>query len=151
MATQGQIVIQAVRQVFPKDTHPVVPPTTSWNDEQKRKVNGLVFMAFKAGETTKNSGGTSDEALLKYIPGLVNNWVRKSKELNGGVDYQPKNPGSRSGAGDETLKNLRLLLASVTDEDARHAVQQEIDKRIAELKPTIDVSKLPESLRHLVK
>lgn len=148
--TQGEAVYMAVREVFPQGA---VPSTTTWSDEQKRQVHAIVFSLFKAGEVNKTSGGSDDASLMKYIPGLVNNWVRKDKRLNGGTTYVPKNPGSRSGSGDEILKNLKLLYAAVTDPDAKVAVQQEIDKRMLELKPKVelDISKLPEHLLKFVK
>lgn len=153
--TQGDVVFQAVVAVFGVDGEltGAVPETKAWTDEQKREVHGKVFIAFKTGVTTKSSGGTDDASLLKYIPGLVNNWVRKDLRLNGGVKYTAKNPGSRSGNGDEAIKNMKLLLANVTDPEARAAIQTEIDKRMEEIKPkvTINVDALPEALRHLVK
>ena len=148
--TQGEAVFQAVRAEFPQGK---VPSTTEWTSEQKERVHDMVLQMFLTGIVDKKSGGSDEAALRKYIPGLVNNWVRKDLRLNGGSKYEPKNPGSRTSSGDETLKNLKLMLTMVTDPDARVAVQQEIDKRIAELKPTatVDVSKIPEHLRKFVK
>lgn len=149
--TQGEAVFQAVRTIF---TEGKVPPTTEWSNEQKEKVHSAVLAMFQAGLVNKNSGGTDEVALVKYVPGLTNNWVRKDKRLNGGETYIPKNPGSRAGSGDASLKNLRVLLTVVTDPEAKAAVQLEIDKRTAELaKPTatLDITKIPEHLRHLVK
>ena len=149
--TQGEAVFQCVRAVFPDGK---VPATTEWNSEQKDKVHQSMLAMFLSGACSKNSGGSDEVSLGKYIPGLVNNWVRKDLRLNGGSEYIPKNPGSRQGSGDEQLKNLRLMLAMVSDPEAKVAVQQEIDKRIAALaKPaaTLDVSKIPEHLRKFVK
>lgn len=148
--TQGEAVFQAVRAVFPEGK---VPPTTEWNSEQKEKVHTAILQMFQAGLVSKNSGGSDEATLMKYIPGLTNNWVRKDTRLNGGTQYVPKNPGSRTGSGDEKLKNLKALLSLVTDPEAKQAVQEEINKRQAELKPklVVDISKIPESLRHLVK
>lgn len=153
--TQGDVVFQAVVAVFGTDGKltEAVPETKAWTEAQKREVHDRVFMAFKTGVTVKSSGGTDDASLLKYIPGLVNNWVRKDLRLNGGVKYTAKNPGSRSGGGDEMIKNMKILLGATTDPEARLAIQAEIDKRMEELKPkvTINVDALPEALRHLVK
>ena len=150
MKTQGEIVVLAVRAIFPTG---VVPSTTEWTKEQFTEVNERVVQAFLTGEVEKRSGGSDEAAIRKYTPGLINNWVRKSKELNGGTTYIPKNPGSRSGSGDEKLKNLKLLLEAVTDPDAKAAVQVEIDKRIAELQPKVEINLdlLPEHLRALLK
>ena len=147
--TQGEIVVLAVRKVFPEG---VVPSTTTWSDAQFKEVNEIVVAAFLNGTVEKKSGGNDEISIRKYTPGLINNWVRKSKQLNGGETYIPKNPGSRTGSGDEKLKNLKLLLAQVTDPGARAAVQAEIDKRTEELKPKVEINLelLPEHLRALI-
>jgi hypothetical protein len=146
--TQGEAVFQAVRDVFPQE---VVPPSTEWSSSQKEAVYGAVFRMFKDGYTS-HRGNPDDAALLKYIPGLVNNWVRKDKRLNGGAKYLPKNPGSRTGSGDEVLRNLKALLATQKDPEVRAEIQLHIDERMGALKPKpeINVDALPAALRHLV-
>lgn len=148
--SQGEAVFQAVSEVF--DVSEKVPSTTEWTSAQKEKVHALVFQAFKTGLTIHKSN-PDDAALLKYIPGLVNNWVRKDKRLNGNTTYTAKNPGSRQGSGDEMVKNMRALLSTLSDPEQKAQVQAAIDDRLKSLKPklTVDVSKIPESLRHLVK
>ena len=148
--TQGEAVHTAVRATFPEGR---VPPTTEWSNEQKVSVHRNILGMFLSGLVNKNSGGSDEVTLMKYIPGLTNNWVRKDTRLNGGTQYVPKNPGSRTGSGDEQLKNLKVLLTMVTD-DAKVAVQVEIDKRIEVLRPKpqmLNIDAIPESLRHLIK
>jgi hypothetical protein len=153
--TQGEAVFQAVLAVFGNNgsLDSAVPETKNWSDEQKRAVHGKVFLAFKTGLTVKSSGGQDDESLLKYIPGLVNNWVRKDLRLNGGVKYTAKHPGSRTGSGDEALRAMKTLLQMTSDLDARAAIQTEIDKRTEELKPktVINIELIPENLRQFIK
>lgn len=97
-----------------------------------------------------------DQKMRTYTNGLVSNWLRKDLRLNGGTPYQTKNPGSRAGAGDPLLKNLKALQSTLTDADQIAAVQGEIDKRMAELKKqrakkvTIDVDLIPDDLRLLI-
>lgn len=149
--TQGELVFLAVRTVF--TTNDAVPSTKTWTDDQLKRVHDRVLLGFQQGEVNKNSGGSDEVALKKYIPGLVNNWVRKDTRLNGGTKYVPLNPGSRTGTGDKKLKNLKLLLAEVPD-DVKPTVQAEINKRLEELKPApqvIDAELIPESLRYLLK
>lgn len=148
--SQGEAVFQAVSSVF--DTSEAVPETGSWSDKQKEAVYGSVFTMFKTG-VTSHSKNPDDAALLKYIPGLVNNWVRKDPRLNGGGKYVTKKPGSRTGSGDEMVKNMRLLLATVTDADEKRQIQEAIDDRLSSLKPkvTINAAAIPENLRHLIK
>jgi hypothetical protein len=153
--TQNEAVFQAVSAVFGEqlDNDGRVPETGQWSEAQKKEVYGFLMQSFKAGEWEKKSGGTDDESVMKYIPGLVNNHVRKDKRLNGDVEYVAKRPGSRQGTGDESVKAMKTLLSMTTDPEAKAAIQIEIAKRVAEIKPKVelDISKLPESLRHLVK
>lgn len=148
--TQGEAVYIAVRAVFSELD--IIPATGTWSADQKERVFGMLLTSFRTGQWAKNSGGQDDDALLKYIPSLVNNHVRKDLRLNGGVKYEAKNPGSRSGSGDESVKAMRALLAITTDAAAKVAIQAEIDKRVSILKPKVEikVDALPESLRHLV-
>ena len=88
--------------------------------EERARVVGLVCEAFDAGEVTfketdANQAKLADaKELKKYVVGLVNNWLRKDPNLNGGEKYEAKNPGTRSS--DAQLKNLNLLLKATTDE-----------------------------------
>ena len=144
--SQGEAVYQAVVAVMESIDGAVQP-----SKQQLAAIEDRVFQFFKSGECT-HSKQPSDAQLKKYIPGLVNNWLRKDKRLNGGNKYVAKNPGSRTGSGDEILKNLRLLLSVTTDPEAKDKVSAAITERLNQLKPqaTIDVSMLPENLRHLV-
>ena len=95
------------------------------------------------------------EKLMKsYVSGLVNNWVRKYKPFNNGIAYEIKNKGSRSGSGDEQVREMRKLLKTITDPDTKGKIEAAIAARIIEIKPEsnveIDASILPEHLRHLV-
>lgn len=153
--TQNEAVVQAVLAVFGSNgkLDGAVPETGRWSNDEKNAVHALMLDGWQKGMWVKSSGGQTTADLVKYIPGLVNNHVRKDLRLNGGTKYETKNPGSRAGSGDEALKAMRLLLSMTEDVDAKLAIQTEIDKRLGELKPkaTINVSVLPESLRHLVK
>jgi hypothetical protein len=147
---QGEAVFQAVSNTFDL-ADGAVPETGKWSEAQKNEVYGAIFKMFKDG-TTVHSKNPDDAALLKYIPGLVNNWVRKDGRLNGGTKYETKRPGTRSGSGDEMVKEMRKLLTTLRDPEQRDAVQAAIDARLAEIKPKVEINSaaLPESLRHLV-
>lgn len=125
----------------------------SLSKEERSTVATSLFEGIKNG-TVAYAGDASDETkLTSYISGLVSNWLRKDQRLNGGVQYVAKNPGTRTGSGDEALKAMRALLATTTEETSREEIQAEIDKRVSELKPkkVINVAALPESLRHLAQ
>ena len=146
--TQGEAVFQAICEVIGGEPD---GDKVELREDELKAVHAAVFSFFKTGATSHSKNPT-DEQLLKYIPGLVNNHVRKDKRLNGGVKYEAKNPGSRSGSGDASVKAMRQLLAATTSSEAKAQIQAAIDNRLAELKPKveIDADALPESLRHLV-
>ena len=122
--------------------------------EFRGQVNQILFEGFRAGNINYDGTLPNDTELKAYVSGLQSNWLRKDKELNGGVKYTAKNPGSRAGSTDPAIKAMRLLLDSQTDATKRTEIQGYIDARLAEIKPVksveIDVSALPEALRHLV-
>ena len=119
---------------------------------QKEQVYAQLMHSFQNGDIEYRGGCPSPEKLAKYIPGLVNNWLRKDKRLNGGGEYIPKNPGSRTGAGDETLKAMKVLLANTTDTDVQALIEEEIAIRKQQLAPKVElnVAALPEHLQKYV-
>ena len=147
--TQGEAVFQAVSEVVGTTEHDMA---VTLSKEDLEAVHSKVFLAFASGQCV-HSKNPNEAQLLKYIPGLVNNWLRKDPRLNGNTKYVAKNPGSRSGSGDECIKAMKSLLSITTDPEARVQIQTAIDARLAEIKPKpeIKVDALPESLRHLVK
>jgi len=129
------------------------------SDADKAKIRDQVFAGFRAGKIEMSEDSkpkyTEDKDLKSYVSGLVNNWHRKAKEFNSGAKYEAKNPGSRAGSGDEKIREMKKLLGQVTDPTAKKMIEEEIANRQEEIAatnaPTIDASKLPEALRHLVK
>lgn len=125
------------------------------SDEDKAKTREILFTMFKQGQVEYKAQFQSkvndDSELKKYISGLVNNWIRKTKEFNGGVKYEAKNPGSRAGSQDEKVKEMRKLLSITTDPQAKAMIQSAIDERVSSLKAEknnveIDYSVLPADL-----
>jgi hypothetical protein len=122
----------------------------------KEKVIGILCEGFESGmidmsEQARGKYIGNGSELRKYVVGLINNWVRKAPEFNHGGKYIPTQPGSRSS--DETLKALRTLAKTVSDPVVLNEINEAIRERTEELKPTaeINVSALPEHLRHLVR
>lgn len=146
--TQGEAVFQAVTQVMGESNGEAYQPTK----QQLTQIHDMVVQMFLLG-VTQHSKNADEVAIRKYVPGLVNNWLRKDKRLNGGTQYVAKNPGSRSGSGDESIKAMKSLLAITTDPAAKQEIQKAIEARQAELRPRVEVNveALPPSLRHLVQ
>lgn len=125
---------------------------------ERKAIIAMLVSATEQGELQVKSAKASAD-LPKYWEGTLSNWLRKDERLNGGVEYQPKNPGSRAGSGDEELKNLKLLLKQVEasgNEVGIEQVKQAIEERKAKIveekaaKLAVNTNAIPENLRHLV-
>ena len=121
------------------------------NKELRSQVNAILFEGFRSG-TVELDREFSDSELKGYVSGLQSNWLRKDKRLNGGNKYSAKNPGSRVGSGDASLKAMRTLLKTLTTDADKAEVQAAIDNRISEIQASkvktvsIDASVLPAEL-----
>lgn len=124
---------------------------------QRATMIEMLVVATEAGELEVKSEKAQAD-LKEYWNGTLSNWLRKDLRLNGNVPHEIKNPGSRAGAGDAEMKELKKLLTKVTatgNEENIAAVTKAIEDRkqvIAKLKEkdtVINEEILPESLRHL--
>ena len=119
--------------------------------DQKKEVKQILVDGFKNGEIELQR---EQKDLNKYVGGLISNWTRKDKRLNGGVKHEIKNKGSRAGQQDLQVKNLRLLKKQVTDPQAIADIDVAIAARIAEIRPAsapkIDATAIPEEFKHLI-
>jgi len=127
--------------------------------EQRSVVVGMVTDGIMSGQVDFSAEARAKhdtEAKVKtYVGGMVSNHLRKDKRLNGGEKYEAKAPGSRAGSGDEQLKALKALKATLTEASDIASVDAAIETRLAEItvKKTvaININALPEEFRHLVK
>lgn len=121
--------------------------------EIRGQVNTILFQGFRAGDIELDRE-YSDSDLKAYVSGLQSNWIRKDKRLNGNTVYVAKNPGSRAGSGDSQLKNMKLLLLTLTPGTEDYIeVESAIAARTVEVAAskaksiTVDFSALPAHLR----
>ena len=127
-----------------------------FTSEMKKETQSILFQMFRSGHVQYRPEFQvkvdDDAKLASYISGLVNNWLRKAKELNNGQAYTAKNPGIRAGSGDKTVRELKKLLSKVKGTANEAKVQAAIDKRLEEIKPKveIDATLIPEGLQDLI-
>lgn len=165
MKSQHEAVVIATKEVFGSRFEAGMDVKDIATKEDKLAVVNRVVKMFQADEAA-----LSDEAKVKYADakaltgytaGLVTNWWNKSKELNGGVKYEAKNPGARAGSQDEQIKemkNLQKHLEAAGNTEGAAKVALAINARLEEIKaicsakklPAVDTSKLPEELRSLI-
>ena len=124
--------------------------------DDRNKVRDIITAGFIAGsiDISENAHAKHVEnGFITYTNGLIKNWVKKNPDFNCGEKYTPKNPGSRAGQGDETVRALRSLLKTALDDEMRDEVNQALKNRLEEISPKntieINVDALPEHLRHL--
>jgi len=106
--------------------------------ELRSEIVATIVTGFQANTIEMSAEGKikySDEKKLRgYVSGLVSNWYRKDKRLNGGVKHEAKNPGSRVGSTDDQIKALRALRATKADDvEALAAIDAAIATRKSEL------------------
>ena len=157
MFSQKEAVFNAVSQVLSEsDVTFEQGQAVDLSKDQREAVIGIIMTGFEKGQIELKS---EQENLRAYTGGLVSNWLRKDKRLNGGGTYKPANPGSRTGHSDAQVKNLRILLSTLPEGSQEYtAVEAKIEERVAEIKAekakskakAIDVTALPEEFRHLV-
>ena len=163
--SQHSAVVNATKTWFGERFRVGVDVKTYATKEDKRAIAMAVAEGMLAGEVELSDAarakyGESIESLVsKYVVGMVTNWFNKSLQLNGGVKYETKNPGSRAGSSDEEVRELRKLrkhLEGLGNAEGIAKVDEAIAERLAAIagasaKPIeIDAARLPEDLRHLV-
>lgn len=134
--------------------------------EMRSEVRETLFSQFRNGDISYSEEFAAtklndDSELKKYVAGLLSNWLKKDRRLNGDTKYQIQNPGSRAGQGDDQVKALRQLikqLSSTGNTDGLAEAKEALVARQAELAAAkavksnpINVDVLPEHLRNLVK
>lgn len=108
--------------------------------EIRSSVQAIVVEGFTSGKIAFEASEANNEKMSNpaklnaYVSGLISNWVRKDKRLNGNTSYTAKNPGSRTGSSDEQLKTLRALAKQFAGTDKESIIAAQIDKRVAELR-----------------
>lgn len=156
--TQKDAVYNAVTSVLAENNVSVEGTNASavMTRELRAQVNQVLFEGFRDGSIELDKEFTDTE-LKGYVSGLQSNWLRKDTRLNGGGKYSAKNPGSRVGSSDPSLKAMRALLSTLTSESDKAEVQTAIDARVSEIqaskvkKVVIDTTALPAALQGFVK
>ena len=124
--------------------------------DQVKQVVAIVTAGFEADKIELRS---QQDDIKSYSNGLVRNWLRKDKRFNGGVTYQPKNPGIRTGNSDPLVKNLRILISTLPEgSEAKAAAEEKLDARLEEIKlerakkqgKEIDMSVIPDDIKALL-
>jgi len=134
--------------------------TVELSKEDRAQVIEIVATGFSNHEVELSEGArlkyNTESKLKTYCNGLVSNWLRKDKRLNGNVQHTIKNPGSRAGSGDAVIRELKKFKSTLTEVDQIAACDTEIEKRMLTIKAEkakdveIDMSLIPQDLQDLL-
>jgi len=127
--------------------------------EDRKTIVTMIVAAIDAGEMKFSPEAlakhNSPEKVRNYSTGLLSNWLRKDKKLNGGNQHSIKNPGSRIGQNDDLIKSLKRLRKTLTNQKEIEAINSELDLRVKQLKqqktPIINKADIPAHLIKFVK
>lgn len=158
MKSQKEAVYSTVKSICAEHNvqHEDGQKLEGFTKEMREQAISVLTTGFENGEIELKS---QQENMKSYVGGLLSNWLRKDKRLNGNVKYQAANPGSRTGQSDPTVKNLRLLLSTVPEgSEAYEAIEAKIATRVAEIKAEkakskakdIDMSAIPDDIKALL-
>lgn len=141
---QKEAVLAAVMSVFAENQVEFIQKHSAaksmLSDGMYSSVVDIVTEGIKSGHVSFSDAAHekyhSDDLKRDYVKSMVNNWLKKDERLNGGVEYKPKNPGSRTGVTDPEIKNLKLLLKSgkLKTKEAEDKVKERIEAKKAELR-----------------
>ncbi len=161
--SQVQAVVNCVKdlaiQLGLEFTEKQTDAKTFVKEEDISLIAELITAGMCSGEIQLRDGygGGDRDKIAKYAKSLIKDQLNKSKRLNGGNEYVPKNPGSRAGQGDETVKELRKAIKFLTERGDTKGVEEckeALTKRLEEIKPqstsaSPNLDALPEELRAL--
>jgi hypothetical protein len=154
---QKQAVVNAVTEVLGDVFVPKVTEVKSLlTKEQLHEVRSIVADGILSDNVLYSKSKSNVDEIKKYVNGMVNNHLRKSKELNGGVVHKSSSKSNR----DPSLTALKTLKKSYAVGSSEYvSVAEAITKREAELlaakkaavKPSLIpneiLQKLPEDLQ----
>jgi hypothetical protein len=143
---QKEAVFSAITSVFSEAGITVIEGesfASHLNRDLRGQVTNILVEGFNSGTIALDKTFESDAELRTYCSGLTSNWLRKDPRLNGGVKYEAKNPGSRTGSTDPQVKAMRVLLQTRTDlsDEDRSEIQAAIDARVSTVRTSKKTTK----------
>jgi hypothetical protein len=124
--------------------------------EGRKTIHAAVKKGFESGNVSLSTEMTG-EKLVKYIPGLVSNHLRKDKRLNGGKQYEPTESGKFTGNSNPQIREMRKLVKALDGKPQQLVVQAKLNEMINAWKAKngvktveIDTDLIPAEFRALV-
>lgn len=117
--------------------------------EQLTEVRQKVYEGIVSGKVAYNKELTDTKTISRYVAGMIDNHLRKAKELNGGNQYKPSPTGTKS-VKDDKLHSLSLLLKNMeVDSEGYNKVLEAIEDRKKEIADAKKKKKVDTALSRL--
>jgi hypothetical protein len=113
LVSQKDSVVNEVKAILGSAYSPNVSVRELLNDNQLTIIRSNILSGIINGTITYGKEITDEKEVQKYVSGMVSNYFRKSKELNGGNLYAPTTTGS--GSRDAQIVELTKLYKSYVE------------------------------------
>lgn len=119
-----------------KTVEPDVP--VKLTSEEAKDAVAMITHGFESGTIALSDKARqsydSEKKIRNYASSLLNNNLSKDKRLNGNRKHQYKNPGSKAGAGDQIIKDLREYKKMCTAPEDIQKANAAIARRLEEIR-----------------
>jgi len=130
LISQKDSVVNEVKAILGTAFNANLSAKDQLTDDQLATIRNNIFNGIINGTVAYSKEITDEKEIQKYVSGMVSNYLRKAKELNGGITYTPSFIGSNSR--DEQVSELNKLLKSYVEGSEEFVqIQQAIETRKA--------------------
>lgn len=162
--SQKEAVVNEVKSILGSNFNINLPAKDQLTTDQLTILRNNIVDGIINGNISYNKDVTDSEVIKKYVPGMISNHFRKSKDLNGGNAYTPQSTGR--GSRDSQISELNKLLATMEKDTEEYSqvveaiasrkdelllakTEHQKEKRKQREFASIDKEILPENLRTL--
>ena len=162
--SQKESVVNEVKAILGSSFNSGTPAKDLLTDDQLKIIRNNISAGIINGSIDFGKDIIDEKEVSKYVSGMVSNYLRKAKELNGGLNYTPQSTGR--GSRDPQISELsKLLKTYVEGTDEFSQILTAIEARKSELNAekvvvvkekkkskefeSINMDALPENLKSL--
>jgi hypothetical protein len=111
--SQKESVINEVKAILGSSFNSGAPARDLLTDDQLKVIRANIISGILNGTIDFGKEKFDEKEVSKYVSGMVSNYLRKSKELNGGLLYVPQSAGR--GSRDPQISELNKLLKTYSE------------------------------------
>ena len=162
--SQKAAVLNEVKSILGSNFDSTKPAKIQLTAEQIKTIKSNVVDGIINGSVVFGKDTTDSKEIARYVSGMVSNHFRKSKELNGGEQYNPQSTGKGSrdsqvselnkllktfDEGSDEYKQITEAIAARKNQLVAEKVEQMKEKKIKKELSSINTDVLPEGLKSL--